>query len=450
MEKDDYTRNIYIKNKKENDEQILYNNVELIKKKFDGGYYLNYRSIHPLKNLETETYYLKQYERKKNKSNKKEIPILFIIICQLLALYIPWFCIFLFWGGGVFLKICCILVYLIWPSFLFLLVAGDDFITIKMEKLKKIIEKYIKTLPKLKSNNIKKNFVPKSWRDVSGKLTFPLNKKYIRVYLPETFIIIPDEETKNQIELGKFYFGKENCLNNKTYLVENEQKKTSILEILLYIFLFICNLHFVIYCLISKETIIVPYLIIKVISVNQDFTSNYNNDFLFNLNPEIFSKKFSVEEISKLNDEKDIEEVNAQVQNYLEDKKEKEEEKKKRRQNILDKLNQLGLEEGEFNLITKKLQTATLTIRRKNLKVKVEVHFKKFNDKGMNWWVDYDIDGLYDKPKINCRSIEGGYEFESKFLPGNVKFIANGRSIDIEFPNDYGYPQYKHLDFYEK
>lgn len=45
----------------------------------------------------------------------------------------------------------------------------------KMERLKIIIEKYIKTLP----YNIKKNFVPKSWRDVSGKLNFPLNKKLL-------------------------------------------------------------------------------------------------------------------------------------------------------------------------------------------------------------------------------------------------------------------------------
>ena len=372
-----------------------------------------------------------------------------IFVAQLLSLGIPWIFIIILWSGGWFYKLCCILIYLICPIFiLFSILVSFDLIDDK--KFKDIIGKHIKTLPKLKSKMTKKNFVPISWRDISGKFNYPQNKKYFKVYIPETFIIIPDEETKNQIELGKFYFEKHYCLNNKSYLIENDEIKTPILKILLIIVLFICNLHFVILYLILKDIDVVPYLIIKVISVNKDFTSNYYNDLLINLNPEIFSKKYSVQEISKLNEKKDVEEVKEQVENYLEKQKKNKEKKEKKRQEILDKLKELNLKEGEFTLITKKLQTATLTIRRINLKVKVEVHFNKSNGKSCDWWVNYDIDSLENnKSNIYCRNIEGGYEIESKYLPGNVKLIANGRSIDIEYPNDYGYPQYEHLDFYE-
>lgn len=101
MEKDDYIKNIYIKNKKENDEQTLYINVE-----FDGGYYLNYKDIYPLKKLETEIYYIKQYnEKRKNENNKQnKNSIWVIIISQFFALYIPWLFIIFFWRVGVFLK----------------------------------------------------------------------------------------------------------------------------------------------------------------------------------------------------------------------------------------------------------------------------------------------------------------------------------------------------------
>ena len=115
------------------------------------------------------------------------------------------------------------------------------------------------------------------------------------------------------------------------------------------------------------------------------------------------------------------------------------------------KLKELNLKEGEFTILCKKFQTSKLIIKRKDLKVKVKLEFQHFN--GSISWVTYDYDVTENnqyKSRVNVNDIFGGYEAESRYVPGTIKVIANGRSIEYECPNKYGFPKNYHFDFYEK
>ena len=115
------------------------------------------------------------------------------------------------------------------------------------------------------------------------------------------------------------------------------------------------------------------------------------------------------------------------------------------------KLKELGLKEGEFTILSKKFQTSKLIIKRKNLNVKVKLEFQHFN--GSISWVTYDYEikeNDTNKSKIYVNDIFGGYEVESKYVPGTIKVIANGRSIEYECPNEYGFPKNYHFDYYEE
>ena len=106
------------------------------------------------------------------------------------------------------------------------------------------------------------------------------------------------------------------------------------------------------------------------------------------------------------------------------------------------------IKEGEFTILCKNFQTSKLIIKRKDLNVKVKLEFRHFN--GHMSWVTYDY-GIKEnnsgESKIYVNDIFGGYEAESRYVPGTIKVIANGRSIEYEWPNEYGFPKNYHFEF---
>ena len=427
--------------------------ISIIYSNFPNGYYLPNRTkkLFPLSDLNipeisSEPYFLYFEDRS----------VLFFF--QILFFLGPWIIIYVFFHFNVWLfigKIIAVASYFV-PSLCFFIIAAPE------KDIVKSLKNKIKKLPVIKGEgNIK--FVPLSWRDISGN--FNINdikekKKFIRIIFPYSQIIVDGEDTKEELCVGKnkTFFSFQLGLNKNDFIYLNEDG--SIMEFggILFIIACILNLHELYLYYIGINTVTVPYIIRKVISVNQDLTSEYFNEKLKDLNPSFLDKKFSLEEFSHLSKEEEIEKYRNQLEKYLE-KKENEklkkqkqiEEKKKKREETLKKLKELGLKEGEFTVLCKKFQTSKLIIKRKDLNVKVKLEFRHFN--GHMSWVTYNYrikENNTGKSKIDVNDIFGGYEAESRYVPGTIKVIANGRSIEYECPNEYGFPKNYHFDYYEE
>ena len=427
--------------------------ISTICSNFPNGYYLPNRTkkLFPLSDLNfeensTEPYFL-YYEDK---------GVLFFF--QIIFFFGPWIIIFVFFHfpvWGILGKIFSIACYF-FPTLCFFIYSASE------KDIVKSLKNKIKKLPIIKGEgNIK--FVPLSWRDISGGFNINEiieNKKFIRIFFPYSQIIIDDEDTKEELCVGKnkTFFSFQLGLSKNDFIFLN--KDGSIMEFGGIFFIIACllNLHELYLYYIGINTISVPYIIRKVISVNQDLTSEYYNEKLKDLNPSFLDKKFSLEEFSHLSKEEEVEEYKNKLEKYLQKKEEEKlkkqkqkEEKKKKREETLKKLKELNLKEGEFSILCKKFQTSKLIIKRKDLKVKVKLEFQHFN--GSISWVTYDYDvkeNNQNKSRVDVNDIFGGYEVESRFVPGTIKVIANGRSIEYECPNEYGFPKNYHFDFYEK
>ena len=310
--------------------------ISIICSNFPNGYYLPNRTkkLFPLSDLNfeensTEPYFL-YYEDK---------GVLFFF--QIIFFFGPWIIIYVFFHfsvWGILGKILSIACYF-FPTLCFFIYSASE------KDIVKSLKNKIKKLPIIKGEgNIK--FVPLSWRDISGSFNINEiieNKQFIRIFFPYSQIIIDDEDTKEELCVGKnkTFFSFQLGLSKNDFIFLN--KDGSIMEFGGIFFIIACllNLHELYLYYIGINTISVPYIIRKVISVNQDLTSEYYNEKLKDLNPSFLDKKFSLEEFSHLSKEEEVEEYKNKLEKYLQKKEEEKlkkqkqiEEKKKKRRDI--------------------------------------------------------------------------------------------------------------------
>ncbi len=311
--------------------------ISIICSNFPNGYYLPNRTnkLFPLSDLNipeisTEPYFL-YFE---------DSSVLFFF--QIIFFLGPWIIIYVFFHFDVWSfigKIIAVASYFV-PSLCFFVIAAPE------KDILKSLKNKIKKLPLIKGEGDIK-FVPLSWRDISGN--FNINdikekKKFIRIIFPYSQIILDDEDTKEEFCVGKnkTFFSFKLGLNKNDFIYLNQDG--SIMEFggILFIIACIFNLHELYLYYIGINTVTVPYIIRKVISVNQDLTSEYFNEKLKDLNPSFLDTKFSLEEFSNLSKEEEIENYKNKLEKYLEKKEEEklkkqkqiEEKKKKKRRDI--------------------------------------------------------------------------------------------------------------------
>ena len=212
--------------------------ISTICSNFPNGYYLPNRTKKLFRvsdlNFEensTEPYFL-YYEDK---------GVLFFF--QIIFFFGPWIIIFVcfhFPVWGILGKIFSIACYF-FPTLCFFIYSASE------KDIVKSLKNKIKKLPIIKGEgNIK--FVPLSWRDISGGFNINEiieNKKFIRIFFPYSQIIIDDEDTKEELCVGKnkTFFSFQLGLSKNDFIFLN--KDGSIMEFGGIFFIIACllNLH---------------------------------------------------------------------------------------------------------------------------------------------------------------------------------------------------------------